>query len=140
MIQDTKKSRTGQTRWKPFGKSQQSLAAAAMVMMLRAAYDATQDARFLRLQRAAVDWFLGANDLCVPLYDFHTEGCADGLMAGDVNGNQDAESTVSFLLGLLSVLEGRNIPDRIHAPERSLPSAPFLDAITTESAGPDEIP
>ncbi len=84
---------------------QQPVEAAAMVMALRAAYDATQEARFLRLQRLAFDWFLGANDLGLALYDLRTKGCSDGLMAGGVNGNQGAESMVSFLLSLLSIAE-----------------------------------
>jgi hypothetical protein len=92
---------------------QQPLEAAAMVMMLRAAYDATKNARFLHLQRTAFDWFLGANDLRVPLYDFHTKGCSDGLMPDGVNGNQGAESMVSFLLSLLSIVESREILDRV---------------------------
>ena len=53
--------------------------------MLRAAYDATGDNKYLRLQRKAFDWFLGANDLHVELYDFRTKGCNDGLMRGGVN-------------------------------------------------------
>ncbi len=38
--------------------------------------------------------------------DARTRGCSDGLMSGGVNGNQGAESMVSFLLSLLSILEG----------------------------------
>jgi len=84
---------------------QQPVEAAAMVMALRAAYDATKEARFLCLQRLAFDWFLGANDLGAALYDLRTKGCSDGLMSGGVNGNQGAESMVSFLLSLLSITE-----------------------------------
>jgi hypothetical protein len=84
---------------------QQPVEAAAMVMALGAAYDATKEARFLDLQRLAFDWFLGANDLGQALYDSRTKGCADGLMSGGVNGNQGAESMVSFLLSLLSITE-----------------------------------
>jgi glycosyltransferase involved in cell wall biosynthesis len=84
---------------------QQPIDAAGMVMMLRAAYDATQKDRFLTLQRKAFDWFLGRNDLHIPLYDFRTKGCNDGLMSDGVNMNQGAESTLSFLLSLLAVVE-----------------------------------
>jgi glycosyltransferase involved in cell wall biosynthesis len=90
---------------------QQPIDAAATVLMLRAAYDVTRDDKFLSLQRTAFDWFLGTNDLRAPLYDFRTKGCADGLMASGVNGNQGAESMVSFLLSLLSVLESCAGPD-----------------------------
>ena len=86
---------------------QQPIEAASTVMMLRAAYDATQDSRFLALQRKAFDWFVGDNDLHSPLYDFTTKGCCDALGADGVNMNQGAESTLSFLLALLSVTETR---------------------------------
>jgi hypothetical protein len=84
---------------------QQPIEAASTVLMLRAAYDATQDSRFLALQKKAFDWFLGDNDLHSPLYDFTTKGCCDALGADGVNMNQGAESTLSFLLALLSLTE-----------------------------------
>ena len=60
----------GSNGWYEQGKTratfdQQPIDAAAMVMMLRAAYDASKDPRYLTLQRTAFDWFLGANDLHV---------------------------------------------------------------------------
>ncbi len=84
---------------------QQPIEVASTVMMLRAAYDATQKGRYLILQRKAFDWFLGENDLHIPLYDFRTKGCSDGLMSGGVNANQGAESILSFLLSLLAIVE-----------------------------------
>jgi hypothetical protein len=51
----------------------------------------------------AFDWFLGRNDLHLPLYDPSTGGCRDGLHADRVNQNQGAESTLSFLLSLLEM-------------------------------------
>lgn len=91
---------------------QQPIEAAGTVMMLRAAYDATKDPRFLTLQRRAFDWFLGANDLGIPLYDFITKGCSDGLMSGGVNGNQGAESTVSFFLSLMTIIDSYTVVDK----------------------------
>jgi uncharacterized protein YyaL (SSP411 family) len=84
---------------------QQPIEAASIVLMLRAAYDATQNNKYLALQRKAFQWFLGENDLHIPLYDFKTKGCSDGLMSDGVNPNQGAESTLSFLLSLLTVTE-----------------------------------
>ncbi len=84
---------------------QQPIEVASTVMMLRAAYDATQNSRYLTLQRKAFDWFLGENDLHIPLYDFRTKGCSDGLMSGGINSNQGAESILSFLLSLLAIVE-----------------------------------
>jgi hypothetical protein len=87
--------------------------AAAMVLMLGSAYDASENSNFLTLQRRAFDWFLGKNDLHIPLYDYRTKGCSDGLMAGGVNLNQGAESTLSFLLSLLAIVESYTLADRI---------------------------
>ncbi|MHC4624933.1 MAG: glycosyltransferase [Planctomycetota bacterium] len=92
---------------------QQPIEAVSTVLMLRAAYDATGDNRFLKLQRKAFDWFLGENDMHIPLYDVRTKGCCDGLMAEGVNINQGAESMVSFLLSLLAVVESYTIVDKI---------------------------
>jgi len=92
---------------------QQPIEAAGTVMMLRAAYDATKSDRFLALQRKAFEWFLGRNDLHIPLYDFRTKGCNDGLMRDGVNLNQGAESTLSFLLSLLAIVESFAIIGKI---------------------------
>ena len=96
---------------------QQPVEAAGTVMMLRAAYDATQNERFLKLQRKAFDWFLGQNDLHIPLYDFRTKGCNDALTCDGVNTNQGAESTLSFLLSLLTMVESYALIDKIKGSE-----------------------
>jgi hypothetical protein len=84
---------------------QQPLEVASTTMMLRAAYDATSNPEYLKLQRKAFDWFLGKNDLHVPVYDFRTKGSGDGLEPNGINLNQGAESMVSFLLSLLCIVE-----------------------------------
>ena len=89
---------------------QQPIEAASMVMMLRAAYNATKDSKFARLQKKAFDWFLGANDLHIPLYDFVSKGCSDALTPDGVNVNQGAESVISFLLALLTMVESKTTP------------------------------
>jgi hypothetical protein len=91
---------------------QQPIEAAGTVMMLRAAYEATKNERFLTLQRKAFDWFLGQNDLHIPLYDFGTKGCNDGLGPDGVNTNQGAESTLSLLLSLLTMVESYALVDK----------------------------
>ncbi|MHC4394520.1 MAG: glycosyltransferase [Planctomycetota bacterium] len=92
---------------------QQPIEAASTIMMLGAAYDATGSSRFLKLQRKAFDWYLGVNDVNVPLYDFRTKGCNDGLIPGGINVNQGAESTLCFLLSLLAMVESYAIADKI---------------------------
>ena len=50
--------------------------------------------------RTAFDWFLGRNDLGLPLYDTTTGGCSDGLHPDRANQNQGAEAVLSYLLSL----------------------------------------
>lgn len=84
---------------------QQALEAVSTAMMLRGAYQATDNPNYLKMQKKAFGWFLGDNDLSVPIYDFRTKGCRDGLGKNGVSLNQGAESMISFLLALLSVIE-----------------------------------
>ena len=83
---------------------EQPIDAAAFVLAFHGAYIATGDRRYLRRMRQSFDWFLGANRLGVRLYDFSTAGCRDGLGVHEASQNQGAESTVSFLLALLTML------------------------------------
>jgi hypothetical protein len=48
--------------------------------------------------RIAFDWFLGKNHLNQIIYNPSTGGCYDGLEKANINLNQGAESTLSFLL------------------------------------------
>jgi uncharacterized protein YyaL (SSP411 family) len=84
---------------------QQPIEAAGTILMLDAAYKATKDRKFLSLRQKAFDWFLGENDLGIPLYDSNSKGCSDGLGAEGVSANQGAESTLSFLLSSLMMRE-----------------------------------
>lgn len=79
--------------------------AAAFVLAFRSAYVVTRDDRYLRRMREAFAWFLGANRLEAVVYDSATGGCRDGLGRGAPNLNQGAESTISFLLSLIEMLE-----------------------------------
>jgi hypothetical protein len=84
---------------------EQPLDAAAFVLAFRAAYLVTGDHRYLGRMRESFAWFLGANRLGASVYDPTTAGCRDGLGAATPNLNQGAESTVSFLLSLIAMLE-----------------------------------
>ena len=79
---------------------QQPVEAQAMVAACLEAYRAGGDERWNREARRAFEWFLGRNDLGLPLYDSGSGGCGDGLHPDRVNGNQGAESTLAFLLSL----------------------------------------
>ncbi len=86
---------------------QQPIEAAGTVLMLNSAYEAMGDKKYLELRQKAFDWFLGENDLGIPLYDKVSKGCSDGLGAGGVSANQGAESTISFLLSLLTMRQDK---------------------------------
>ncbi|WP_100614390.1 glycosyltransferase [Confluentibacter citreus] len=55
--------------------------------------------------KIAFSWFLGNNQLEQIIYNSCTGGCHDGLEANNVNLNQGAESTVSYLLARLAFEE-----------------------------------
>lgn len=77
---------------------QQPLEAAATVDACAAAFGATGDRRWLAEARRAYDWFLGKNDLGIPLADALSGDCYDGLTPNGPNLNCGAESVLSFQL------------------------------------------
>lgn len=79
---------------------QQPVEAQAMVSACLEAFRATQDVTWSREAKRAFEWFLGRNDLGLPLYDSTTGGCGDGLHHDRVNDNQGAESSLAFHLAL----------------------------------------
>jgi glycosyltransferase involved in cell wall biosynthesis len=82
---------------------QQPVEACATISACVQAYLLTNKQRWLDEAWCAFRWFLGENDLQVPLYDAVTGGCRDGLHPDRVNENQGAESTLSFLMALLDM-------------------------------------
>jgi glycosyltransferase involved in cell wall biosynthesis len=82
---------------------QQPLEASGAVSACLEAYRITGDSRWRSEAWSAFNWFLGGNDLQLPLYDSLTGGCRDGLHPDRANENQGAESTLSFLMALLEM-------------------------------------
>jgi hypothetical protein len=82
---------------------QQPLEAAGAVSACLQAFRVTGDSRWRGEAWSAFNWFLGDNDLQLPLYDSVTGGCRDGLHPDRANENQGAESTLSFLMALLEM-------------------------------------
>ena len=78
--------------------AQQPLEAHACVSACLEAYRATSDETWLGYARRSFEWFLGRNDLGLPLYDSVTGGCRDGLQVDRINENQGAESSLAYLL------------------------------------------
>ena len=89
---------------------QQPVEAQAMVSACLEAYRLTGDKRWRREARRAFEWFLGRNDLNLPIYDPTTGGCRDGLHPDRANENQGAESTLAFLQALLELRLAENDP------------------------------
>ncbi|MGL5017877.1 MAG: glycosyltransferase family 4 protein [Luteolibacter sp.] len=79
---------------------QQPVEAQAMVSACLEAYATTHDPFWATEAKRAFEWFLGRNDLGLPLYDSTTGGCGDGLHDDRVNANQGAESSLAFQLSL----------------------------------------
>lgn len=82
---------------------QQPVEACATISACLLAFHLTREKHWLDEAWCAFRWFLGENDLQVPLYDVTTGGCRDGLHPDRVNENQGAESTLSFLMALLEM-------------------------------------
>lgn len=83
---------------------QQPLEAAATVDACAAAFCATGDARWMTEARRAFDWFLGKNDLGVPIADSAAGDCYDGLTPSGPNLNRGAESVLSFQSAICAML------------------------------------
>ena len=82
---------------------QQPLETNAMVDTCVEAFIVTRDHKWLESAVMCFNWFLGHNDLNLPLYDPKTGGCRDGLMADGINQNEGAESTLAWLLSLMTL-------------------------------------
>ena len=82
---------------------QQPVEAQAMVSACLEAFRITGDKHWNKEAHRAFEWFLGRNDLNLPIYDPTTGGCRDGLHPDRANENQGAESTLSFLQSLLEL-------------------------------------
>ncbi|WP_375428650.1 glycosyltransferase [uncultured Sphingomonas sp.] len=82
----------------PLPFDQQPLEAQATIDACRAAFAATGDRRWVAEAERAYRWFLGVNDLDLPLASTGDGGCFDGLMPTGLNRNQGAESILALQL------------------------------------------
>jgi glycosyltransferase involved in cell wall biosynthesis len=100
----------GQAGWfKKGGKralfDQQPIDAATMVQTCLTAHKITKDDHYYEKAVLAFNWFLGRNHLKQMVYNESTGGCFDGLTKKNLNLNQGAESTISYLLARLMLEE-----------------------------------
>jgi len=89
---------------------QQPVEANAMIEACVEAFNITRDHTWFENTAMCFNWFLGQNDLNMPLYDPKTGGCRDGLMADGINQNEGAESSLAWLLSVMTL-------QKLHADE-----------------------
>lgn len=87
---------------------EQPIDVAYTIMTLSKFYDVFEDEAYHEKMEVAFNWFLGQNRLHQIIYNPCTGGCYDGLEEMNVNINQGAESTVSYLMARLTMEKGLN--------------------------------
>jgi glycosyltransferase involved in cell wall biosynthesis len=95
---------------------QQPVEAQAMISACLEAARITNDKRWRKEARNVFEWFLGRNDLNLPIYDPKTGGCRDGLHPDRANENQGAESTLAYLQASLELRLSENFPESKESP------------------------
>ena len=79
---------------------QQPIEAAAMADACARAYAVTGDHVWLDGVTRSVEWFLGVNDVGVPVGDLARGAGYDGLEVDGVNRNEGTESTLALITSL----------------------------------------
>ncbi len=82
---------------------EQPIDVAYTIFTLSKFYTAFNDENYLQKMQVAFNWFLGNNHLHQIIYNPCTGGCYDGLEENQVNLNQGAESTLSYLMARLTI-------------------------------------
>lgn len=95
----------GDHRKPPRGFDQQPLEATAAISACLAAWRADGDVAWTNNAARAFAWFLGKNDLLLPLVDLETGSCRDGLHRDRRNENRGGESVVSYLLSVAEICQ-----------------------------------
>jgi glycosyltransferase involved in cell wall biosynthesis len=109
VISNKKWLRKGE-RAEPYGE--QPIDVAYTIMTLNAFYKEFREVDYRAKMNTAFNWFLGENRLHQIVYNPSTGGCYDGLEEFNVNLNQGAESTLSYLMARLTMEENKDMPKR----------------------------
>ncbi|OGS21374.1 MAG: glycosyl transferase family 1 [Elusimicrobia bacterium RIFOXYA2_FULL_40_6] len=88
---------------------QQPVEALTMISACIEAFNTTGELMWYTEARKAFQWFMGRNDLDIPLYDSLTGGCRDALHVDRVNQNEGAESSLSFYSSLAELTTIQNM-------------------------------
>ena len=94
---------------------EQPLDATALVEALIEASTYTGRGEYGHQAVRTFEWFLGRNNQRLPVYNFATGGCHDGLGPAGLNPNEGAESTLAYLQALLA-LESAGLQSCIKRP------------------------
>ncbi|MFS2110361.1 glycosyltransferase [Sphingomonas sp. Sphisp140] len=103
----------------PLQFDQQPLEAQATVEACVTAYEATGERRWVEEAMRAYRWYLGANDLELPLASAQDGGCFDGLMPHGLNRNQGAESILALQLANCAISALSNATGTVATPLRA---------------------
>jgi glycosyltransferase involved in cell wall biosynthesis len=106
----------GEHRQHPRAFDQQPVEATATIAACLTAWRADDDAEWKAMAARAFAWFLGSNDLALPLVDLHTGSCRDGLHPDRANENRGGESVVCYLLGLAEIRQLARVNTRLTKP------------------------
>jgi glycosyltransferase involved in cell wall biosynthesis len=82
---------------------EQPIDVAYTILALRKFHDIFKEETYLDKMEMAFNWFLGNNRLNQVVYNPCTGGCFDGMEEHNVNLNQGAESTLSYLMARLTI-------------------------------------
>lgn len=93
----------GRVYQEPLPFDQQPLEAQATVDACVTAFDVTGDKHWVEEAERAYRWYLGQNDLDLPLATMADGGCFDGLMPTGLNRNQGAESILALQLASCAI-------------------------------------
>lgn len=99
---------------------EQAIDVSYTILALSTFYQVYLDENYRTKMQLAFEWFLGRNHLHQIMYNPCTGGCYDGLERENVNLNQGAESTISYLLARLTMEKSKQPTWAISCKEESL--------------------
>ncbi len=82
---------------------QQPIEVMNLITTCLTAFQFTGNEKWIANARKCFTWFLGQNDLGVQIYNYQTGGCRDGLQSQGTNANEGAESTLAWLISLITM-------------------------------------
>jgi hypothetical protein len=96
---------------------QQPIETMNLIIACSTVFRFTGDKKWIDNARKCFGWFVGQNDLGAQLYNYQTGGCKDGLHSMGTNANEGAESTLAWLISLITMY--KLFQDQVLATERS---------------------